>query len=126
MSNKQSKIRAICEKGKEKALTEEYICNLNDQKVENFFKIFSTLLNKRPEELNESAKTAQDSEDGAIDTIIFAASRLSKLLKCDIDSLKLPKLFKKSLKILRAFVDFIRVKKTIEALQDATSKDGDA
>ena len=78
MSNTQSKIRAIREKGKKRAVTEEDICDLNDQEVENFLIIFSTLLNKRPDELNESAETAQDSEDGAIDLIIFAASRLSK------------------------------------------------
>ena len=94
--------------------------------MENFLKTFSTLINKDPNELDKSAETAQDSEDGAIDIIIFAASRLSKLLQCDIDSLRLPKLLKKSLKILRAFVDFIKAKKTIETIQDATSKGSDA
>ena len=126
MSSTQSKISAIYEKGKKRFLTEEDISQFNDQEVEHFLKIFSTLINKDSNALDKSADTAQDSKDGAIDIIIFAASRLSKLLQCDIDSLKLPKLVKKLLKILSAFVDFIKAKKTIESLQDATSKDIDA
>ena len=109
MSNVQSKIKSICEKLKRKTVSEEDILYLKEQEVENFLKIFIRLGNS--DEEIEKEDVGKDSEDGTIDIIITATSKLNELLKGDIDSLRLPKLLKRSLKILRSFLNFIKTKK---------------
>ena len=95
MSNVGSKISAIRgEKGKKRALTTDDIGWIGQEEVANFLKIFSSLINKEPEELSDSAEKGKDSENGVADVVPFTASRLSELLQCDIDSFKLPKLLK--------------------------------
>ena len=97
MSNIQSK---IAEKRKRKTETEEDISHIQQKEVEIFLKIFIELVKKEPEEIEKKANTARDSEDrAALDVILLAVSKLSELLRCDIDSLKLPKFLKSSLKI---------------------------
>ena len=124
MSNVQSKIAG---KRKRKTETEENISHIQQKEVEIFLKIFIELVNKEPEEIEKEANTARDSEDGAaLDVILLAISKLSELLRCDIDSLKLPNFLKSSLKILRAFLDFFKAKKKLESLRDATPKICDA
>ena len=120
MSNVQSK---IAKDRKRKTESEEEISDINVKEVEIFLKILIEQVNKDPEEIEKEAYSARDSEDGAaLNVILLAVSKLSELLRCDIDSLKLPKFLKSSLKILCAFLDFIKAKKTLETLRDATPK----
>ena len=120
MSNVQSK---IAKDRKRKTESEEEISDINVKEVEIFLKILIEQVNKDPEEIEKEAYSARDSEDGAaLNVILLAVSKLSELLRCDIDSLKLPKFLKSSLKILCAFLDFIKAKKTLETLREATPK----
>ena len=124
MSNVQSKIAKDC---KRKTESEEEISDMNVKEAEIFLKIFIELVNKDPEETEKEANSARDSEDGAVlDVILLAVSKLSELLRCDIDLLKLPKFLKSSLKILCAFLDFVKAKKTLETFRDAMPKICDA
>ena len=79
------------EKDKKRAVTTEDIGWVAQEEVDNFLKIFSKLVNI--EEPNESPEEGKDSEDGVADVVLFAVGRLSELLQCDINSLKLPKAF---------------------------------
>ena len=122
-----SKRPKIAKYRKRKTESEEEISDINVKEVEIFLKIFIELVNKDQEEIEKEANSARDNEDGtALDVILLAVSKLSELLRCDIDSLKLPKFLKSSLKLLRAFLDFIKAKKTLETLRDATPKICDA
>ena len=123
MSNVQSKIKSICEKLKRKTVSED-ILYLKEQEVENFLKIFIRLGNS--DEEIEKEDVGQDSEDGTLDIIITATSKLNELLKGDIDSLRLPKLLKRSLKILRSFLNFIKTKKIPELLNNAKTEKSNA
>ena len=92
MSNVNSKLSAVkAEKDKKRAVTTEDIGWVTQEEVDNFLKIFSKLVNI--EEPNESPEEGKDSEDGVADVVLFAVGRLSELLQCDINSLKLPKAF---------------------------------
>ena len=92
MSNVNSKLSAVkAEKDKKRAVTTEDIGWVMQEEVDNFLKIFSILVNI--EEPNESPEEGKDSEDGVADVVLFAVGRLSELLQCDINSLKLPKAF---------------------------------
>ena len=124
MSNVQSKIKSICEKLKRKTVSEEDILYLKEKEVENFLKIFIRLGNS--DEEIEKEDVGQDSEDGTLDIIITATSKLNELPKGDIDSLRLPKLLKRSLKILRSFLNFIKTKKILELLNNAKTEKSNA
>ena len=122
MSNISSKLSAVkAEKGKKRALTTEHISWVTQEEVDNFLKIFTSLINIK-ENQEEEAEEEKDSEDGMADVILFAVRRLSELLKSDIDSLKFPKPIKKTLKILKGFIDFINAKKVLESFQNASNK----
>ena len=89
MSNVQSKIP---ENGKRKTKSEEVISNIEQKEVELFRKIFIELVVTDPEEIEEEVSRGIDRPDGAaLNTILLAVSKLSELLHCDIDSMKLPK-----------------------------------
>ena len=121
MSNISSKLSAVkAEKGKKRALTTEDIGWVTQEKVDNFLKIFTSLINIKEDQ--EQSEEEKDSEDGVADVILFAVGRLSKLLKCDIDSLKFPKPIKKTLKIFKGFIDFLNAKKVLESFQNASNK----
>ena len=107
-----------------RALTTEDIGWVTQEEVGNFLKIFSKLINL--EDPNESPEEGKDSKDGVADVVLFAVGRLSELLQCDIDSLKLPKVFKKTLKILKGFIDFLNAKRILESFQHASPKKSDA
>ena len=93
---------------------------INEDEAQNFLKILSLLLLNKEVEA-EKTETG-DSVDGITDTVVFAAERLSKLLQCDINSLSLPKILKKSLKLLKAVANFLKLKDILEAFKDAQYK----
>ena len=93
---------------------------INEDEAQNFLKILSLLLLNKEVEA-EKTETG-DSVDGITDTVVFAAERLSKLLQCDINSLSLPKILKKSLKLLKAVANFLKSKDILEAFKDAQYK----
>ena len=74
------------------------------------------VLNKEVEA--EKAESG-DAVDGITDVVLFTATKLSELLQCDINSLALPKILKKALKILKALTNFLKAKDTLEAFKDA-------
>ena len=70
--------------------------DINKHKVEKFLLIFHTLM----ETVN--SEEVQDNTDGAItDSILKIVLRLSELLKNNIDSLKVPDIFKIALKKIK-------------------------
>ena len=96
MTNINSKLSAVkAEKSKKRPLTTEDIGWVTQEEVDNFLKIFSKLINIKEEDLNENPEEGKDSENGVADIVLFTVGRLSELLQCDIDSLKLPKGLKK-------------------------------
>ena len=107
-------------KGKIRGLTIEDINWVTQEEVDNFLKIFASLANIKEDP--EEAEEEKDSKDGVANVILFAVGRLSELLKCDTDSLKFPKPIKKTLKILKGFIDFLNAKKILESFQDASHK----
>ena len=91
--------------------------------VEIFLKIFVELAIKEPEDLDELVEKTNDNTDGAaLDAIIFAVSKLRELLQSDIDSLKLPKALKVSIRLLKTFVEFIHQSKLLKTLKNTSSK----
>ena len=124
MSNTQSK---LAENRKRKAETEKDISYFEEQDVEIFLKIFIVLIIKDPEEIENEIKQSIYRPDGAgLNAILLVVSKLSKLLKYDIESLKLPKFMKTSLKVLEAFLDFLKTRKILDSLKNATSKNSNA
>ena len=102
---------------KRRALRKEDIIEISEDEAQNFLKILSVLLlNKENESENEET---MDKVDGIGDVVTFTATKISELLQCDIDSLQLSNILKKSLKILRALANFLKAKETLSAFTDA-------
>ena len=102
---------------KRRALRKEDIIEISEDEAQNFLKILSVLLlNKENESENEDT---MDKVDGIGDVVTFTATKISELLQCDIDSLQLSNILKKSLKILRALANFLKAKETLSAFTDA-------
>ena len=93
MSNVESKIKTAERPSKRKHLSEEDTFYLKEVEVENFLQILSRVSHSEEEleELETSEGSGIDREDGTLDIIILAASKLHELLKGDIDALKLHK-----------------------------------
>ena len=102
---------------KRRALRKEDIIEISEDKAQNFLKILSVLLLNKENE-NENEETV-DNVDGIGDVINFTATKISELLQCDVDSLKLPNILKKSLKILKAFANFLKAKDNLSAFINA-------
>ena len=90
---------------------------INEDDAQNFLKILSVLLLNN--EVEAETEETGDSVDGITDVVVFTATRLSELLQCDINSLALPRLLKKSLKLLKAVANFLKSKDILEAFRDA-------
>ena len=117
MSGVLSKEDSAARPLKRRALRKEDIIEISEDEAQNFLKILSVLLlNKENESENEEAT---DKVDGIGIVVTFTATKISELLQCDIESLQLPNILKKSLKILRALVDFLKAKETLSAFTDA-------
>ena len=78
MSNVVSKIKTSSKRPKRKAISEEDSFHLTETEVENFLKILAKLTHS-PEEIKDLE--GEDREDGTLDIIILAASKLNELLK---------------------------------------------
>ena len=90
---------------------------INEDDAQNFLKILSVLLLNN--EVEAEKEETGDSVDGITDVVVFTATRLSELLQCDINSLALPRVLKKSLKLLKAVANFLKSKDILEAFRDA-------
>ena len=117
MRNVVSKIKTSIKRPKRKAISEEDSFHLTETEVKNFLKILAKLTHS-PEEIEDLE--GEDREDGTLDIVILAASKLNELLKGGIDSLALPKLFKKALRVLRSFLKFVKTKKIPESFKNAS------
>ena len=71
--------------------------DFNEHKVKKFLLIFHTLM-----ETVNSEEALDNTDDSATDTILKIVLKLSELLKNNIDSLKLPKIFKIPLKKIKS------------------------
>ena len=102
---------------KRRPLRVEDPIEISEDEAQNFLKMLSVLL------LNNDVEAEKvesgDSVDGIGDVVVFTATRLSELLQRNINSLSLPKVLKKSLKILRALANFLKAKETLEAFRYA-------
>ena len=125
MSNVESKIKTAERPSKRKHLSEEDTFYLKEVEVENFLQILSRVSHSEEEleKLETSEGSGIDRENGTLDIIILAASKLHELLKGDIDALKLPQILKKSLTLLKAFIKFIKSKKILETFNNAPDKE---
>ena len=125
MSNVESKIKTEERASKRKHLSEEDTFYLKEVVVENFLQILSRVSHSEEEleELETLEGSGIDREDDTLDIIILAASKLHELLKGDIDALKLPQILKKSLKLLKAFIKFIKSKKIVETFNNPLDKE---
>ena len=125
MSNVESKIKTEERASKRKYLSEEDTFYLKEVVVENFLQILSRVSHSEEEleELETLEGSGIDREDDTLDIIILAASKLHELLKGDIDALKLPQILKKSLKLLKAFIKFIKIKKIVETFNNPLDKE---
>ena len=113
LSKEDSAVRPL----KRRALRKEDFIEISEDEAQNFLKILPVLLlNNENESENEET---MDNVDGIGDVVSFTATRISELLLCDIDSLKLPKILKKSLKILKALANFLKAKDTLSAFKNA-------
>ena len=118
MANAENKIAK-----KRKAEVNIEYQNFEKKEVEIFLKIFVELAIKEPEDIKKLVESSYDKTDGAgFDAIILAVSKLTELLKADIDSLKLPNALKVSIKLLKTFLDFLNQNKLLKSLKDASSK----
>ena len=124
MSSVESKIKTAERPSKRKHLSEEDTFYLKEVEVENFLQILSRVSHSEEEleELETSEGSGIDRKDGTLDIIILAASKLHELLKGDIDALKLPQILKKSLKLLKAFIKFIKSKKILETFNNTPNE----
>ena len=125
MSNVESKIKTEERASKRKHLSEEDTFYLKEVVVENFLQILSRVSHSEEEleELETLEGSGIDREGDTLDIIILAASKLHELLKGDIDALKLPQILKKSLKLLKAFIKFIKSKKIVETFNNPLDKE---
>ena len=125
MSNVESKIKTAERPYKKKHLSKEDKFYLKEVEVENFLQILSGVSHSEEEleELETLEGSGIDREDGTLDIIILAASKLHELLKGDIDALKLRQIQKKSLKLLKTFIKFIKSKKILETFNNAPDKE---
>ena len=118
MANAENKIAK-----KRKAEVNIEYQNFEKKEVEIFLKIFVELAIKEPEDIKKLVESSYGKTDGAgFDAIILAVSKLTELLKTDIDSLKLPNALKVSIKLLKTFLDFLNQNKLLKSLKDASSK----
>ena len=91
--------------------------------AETFLNILTELVIKDPEDIETLIKKRNDVTDGpALDAIILVVSKLTTLLKGDIDSLNIPAPLKISLKILKTFLDFITQSKILHRLKHGKNK----
>ena len=112
ISNEQSKESQgkIMKLDKEKLITETLKNNTNsditNKEIENFLKIFNVVINQME---NESKSNDKDSatEGGRKDILVPLGEEIYKFGQ-DIDSLNLPNIIKKALKMLKAIVTFLR------------------
>ena len=116
MSNVESKIKTAERPSKTKHLSEEDTFYLKEVEVENFLQILSRVSHSEEEleELETSEGSGIDRKDGTLDIIILAASKLH--------ALKLPQILKKSLKLLKAFIKFIKSKKILETFNNTPNE----
>ena len=118
MANAENKIAK-----KRKAEVNIEYQNFEKKEVEIFLKIFVELAIKEPEDIKKLVESSYGKTDGAgFDAIILAVSKLTELLKTDIDSLKLPNALKVSIKLLKTFLDFLNQNKLLKSLNNASSK----
>ena len=118
MANAENKIAK-----KRKAEVNIEYQNFEKKEVEIFLKIFVELAIKEPDDIKKLVESSYGKTDGAgFDAIILAVSKLTELLKTDIDSLKLPNALKVSIKLLKTFLDFLNQSKLLKSLKDASSK----
>ena len=101
LSNEESQLRKKIQLENEMILdklkdTNEEI-DFNEHKVKKFLLIFHTLM-----ETVNSEEALDNTDDSATDTILKIVLKLSELLKNNIDSLKLPKIFKIPLKKIKS------------------------
>ena len=83
--------------------------NVNQHEVEKFLSIFHTLVeNINPEE-------SLDNTDGVSDVILTIVLKITKLLKKNIDSLKIPEILKVSLKKIKELFNLKTEKNTNNA-----------
>ena len=83
--------------------------NVNQHEVEKFLLIFHTLVeNINPEE-------SLDNTDGVSDVILTIVLKITKLLKKNIDSLKIPEILKVSLKKIKELFNLKTEKNTNNA-----------
>ena len=80
--------------------------DISDHEVSKFLLIFNTLLENSLAEETEST----DAEGGVQDVILMVGIGLLKLLKGNIESLKLPPVLKTALKRLKSFLFLINTK----------------
>ena len=124
MSNVESKIKTEERASKRNHLSEDTFY-LKEVEAENFLQILSRVSHSEEEleELDTLEGSGIDREDGTLDIIILAASKLHELLNGDIDTLKLPQILKKSLKLLKTFIKFIKSKKILETFNSGPDKE---
>ena len=96
------------ESAQKKALEDLHKTNINNEEIERFLKIFSIKIDQEENALAESK--ADNSEDGVIDIILIIATKIKGLLEGDIDSLNLPKVLSKSLKMLKVLVSLFKLR----------------
>ena len=101
LSNEESQLRKKIQLENEMILdklkdTNEEI-DFNEHKVKKFLLIFHTLM-----ETVNSEEALDNTDDSATDTILKIVLKLSEVLKNNIDSLKLPKIFKIPLKKIKS------------------------
>ena len=102
---------------KRRALTAEDTVEISEDEAQNFLRILSVLiLNK---EVEAEKEETGDAVDGTTDVVLFTVTKLSELLQCNMNSLALPKILKKALKILKALSNFLKAKDTLKAFKDA-------
>ena len=75
--------------------------DINEHEVEKFLLIFHTLM-----EAVNSEEVLDNTDSIVTDTILKIVLRLSELLKNNIDSLKLPDIFKIALKKIKSLFNF--------------------
>ena len=95
LSKESSTVRPL----KRRALRKDDIIEISEDEAESFLKILPVLLLNKENE-NENEETV-DNVDEIGDVVNFTATKISELLQCDIDSLKLPNILKNQSKFLK-------------------------
>ena len=83
--------------------------NVNQHEVEKFLLIFHTLVE------NINSEESLDNTDGVSDVILTIVLKITKLLKKNIDSLKIPEILKVSLKKIKELFNLKTEKNTNNA-----------